>query len=1016
MANRDNTKGPQSPANKAWATRRAEDPDAGRKAANKAVETIRERHGPDAYKRMGKKAAATKQYLEDVRRYVASGRLQAGVRYKLAFADGLVKARNAVVRNDPDWARIVDDALLADTDVDHYAIYHVNRAKFLKWKDSEPEAAREALRDLWDGDAPTAERVRAFSRRLPWGSETPPENRQPDRRYTELGINGPWSRIAVISALLMAIDARRHPPLAKKYMLDTYRRSEPQVPERADDEGAEYERAMAFFDKLIDEARNRETDQPRDRLEAQTIVQALHKDDSLDTPADRRTEDPTADRGRWERYLEDIRRYVETGKLDSEEIEPKRDVEHQLQEARRAVLAGAENDLDLVAKALRHFLIGRFDNIGLDNWLQEQPEEAREALRVIWAEDAELSTVDRIRAFARLVPESLPSGKQAPPSGTGTRLRWISVLLMACGANRFPPYKWTEFNSAYERTGYSRPTPGGDEASHYEHALRFLDQLVERTQDAGLDRPNDRLEAQSVLWGVAQGVARERPCWFVGAAFDGWKDQTERFLREGVWENGYADRYLDRVKSIETGDRIAIKSTYTRKRGLPFDNRGKSTPTMAIKATGVVTQNMGDGRNLRVDWTPVEPPREWYFFVYMRTLWKVTRDSGALPWARNSLIDFTFDGAEQDYERFLRHWFPERYDDDQENQLASATARNPAGTDVSVLAVELLYEPEVLRNITKLLDDKRQVIFQGPPGTGKTYAARELATFLAGDNGQVTLVQFHPSYAYEDFVQGYRPTLIAGQAGFELRDGPLVTAAKAARTEPDALHFLIIDEINRGNLAKVFGELYFLLEYRDEDMRLQYASADDEPFSLPENLYIIGTMNTADRSIALVDLALRRRFHFVEFHPDKAPVEELLDRWLEKNSSPDMAWVADVMKRANSKLNDRQAAIGPSYFMKEDLDEEKVRLIWEHNVLPYVEEHLYGETDRLAEFDLDKLRRAARGAGTDHAPGSGSNANEAAGGNGDALATDADEEPIAETPTGDAEGNEEDGATGDAEP
>ena len=258
----------------------------------------------------------------------------------------------------------------------------------------------------------------------------------------------------------------------------------------------------------------------------------------------------------------------------------------------------------------------------------------------------------------------------------------------------------------------------------------------------------------------------------------------------------------------------------------------------------------------------------------------------------------------------------------------------------------------------RLLDDKRQVIFQGPPGTGKTYAARELARSLAGPaNDRVTLVQFHPSYAYEDFIQGYRPTLTSsGQAGFELRDGPLVDAARKARNEPDSPHFLIIDEINRGNLAKVFGELYFLLEYRDEDMTLQYAGDRDEPFSLPENLYIIGTMNTADRSIALVDLALRRRFHFVEFHPDKPPVAGLLKRWLKRNAE-DMAWVVDLVKRANAKLDDRQAAIGPTYFMKKGLSEEKVRLIWEHNVLPYVEEHLYGETDRLAEFDLEKLRR-----------------------------------------------------------
>ena len=127
---------------------------------------------------------------------------------------------------------------------------------------------------------------------------------------------------------------------------------------------------------------------------------------------------------------------------------------------------------------------------------------------------------------------------------------------------------------------------------------------------------------------------------------------------------------------------------------------------------------------------------------------------------------------------------------------------------------------------------------------------------------------------------------------------------------------------------------------------------------MPDNLWIVGTMNTADRSIALVDLALRRRFHFVEFHPDKAPVEGLLRRWLEQEATG-MEWVADVVDRANKNLSDRHAAIGPSYFMREDLDEETVGLIWEHNVLPYVEEQLYGEHARIGEFDLEKLRLGA---------------------------------------------------------
>ena len=279
------------------------------------------------------------------------------------------------------------------------------------------------------------------------------------------------------------------------------------------------------------------------------------------------------------------------------------------------------------------------------------------------------------------------------------------------------------------------------------------------------------------------------------------------------------------------------------------------------------------------------------------------------------------------------------------------------------IADELLLDPAFFHDIESCLEDesKRQAIFQGPPGTGKTYVARRLAERLAGSPERVRLVQFHPSYAYEDFVQGFRPTLKDGQAGFALRDGPLVEMAERAREAPNEKHFLIIDEINRGNLAKVFGELYFLLEYRDHAMHLQYAGEGDEPFSLPKNLYLIGTMNTADRSIALVDQALRRRFHFFEFHPDKPPINGLLKRWLEREGLG-MEWLPGVLERANGKL-DRQGAIGPSYFMgtKRGLDEETARRIWKHSVLPYVEEQLYGERDRLAEFDLDRLRREATG-------------------------------------------------------
>ena len=273
--------------------------------------------------------------------------------------------------------------------------------------------------------------------------------------------------------------------------------------------------------------------------------------------------------------------------------------------------------------------------------------------------------------------------------------------------------------------------------------------------------------------------------------------------------------------------------------------------------------------------------------------------------------------------------------------------------DFQELAKNLHLPAGFLDKINTLLEEKKQIIFQGPPGTGKTYVARKLVEHWAGSDKNVTLVQFHPSYAYEDFVHGFRPKgTDGGQVKFELQDGPLREIAKRAEADKNGNYYLIIDEINRGNISKVFGELYFLLEYRDTPIRLQYSG---EPFSLPPNLYIIGTMNTADRSIALVDLALRRRFHFVEFDPQEEPIKNLLRSWL-SDKAPDMVWVANIVENVNNELNDRNAAIGPSYFMKEELDETRVRRIWDHSVLPYIEERLFGEDQVRSKFSLDALR------------------------------------------------------------
>ena len=222
-------------------------------------------------------------------------------------------------------------------------------------------------------------------------------------------------------------------------------------------------------------------------------------------------------------------------------------------------------------------------------------------------------------------------------------------------------------------------------------------------------------------------------------------------------------------------------------------------------------------------------------------------------------------------------------------------------------------------------------------------------------------MQFHPSYSYEDFVEGFRPRLHNGQPGFELVPGPLRRIAAQAEANPAVTYILVIDELNRGNVAKVFGELYFLLEYRDEYMDLQYSGADASPgygkFRLPENLWFICTMNTADRSIALMDAALRRRFYFAPFFSGQPPVRGLLRRWLERHH-PGMVWLADLVDLANERLGDRHLGVGPSYFMgnSEELHESRARRIWNRAVIPYIEEYFFGNEDRLAEFDFDLLK------------------------------------------------------------
>ena len=663
--------------------------------------------------------------------------------------------------------------------------------------------------------------------------------------------------------------------------------------------------------------------------------------------------------------------------------------------------------------------------------------------------------------------------------------------------------------------------------------------------------------------------------WFVGASYGGTDDQMPRFLAEGIWENGYDDKLLDVVRSMRPGERIAIKSSYTRKHGLPFDSRGRAVSVMGIKAVGTITENLNDGKRVKVDWAKVEPVREWYFYTHRATIWRV------LPgeWMNDALIAFAFDDKPQDVDRFRNEPFwrerygttsPEKqrfewtdfYEAVAEKLLAHADDRTPliegiheiasrvpgltylqdkfpdgtsgplrdicpfttmgtfnrsmtdanrktiAGELAKLLGVTVPVPPSfegipVLNNqrswffayadkrgagdidalwkvfvaaskmvdgdqldtrdafiraydeatqvwgvawnlstglywahpwefltldsqsrhyinkrlglnvaisgqqgpcdgraYLKLLDDlrsrfgedgypvhsfpdlslaswmykdpvdepvpagdigtnagaeqetegevreafqvaapivpysvedilkdgcfleraeidrlldrlrtKKNLILQGPPGTGKTWLAKRLAFALMGqkDDSKVRAVQFHPNLSYEDFVRGWRPT---GEGKLSLADGVFMEAIKAASQDPSSKFVVVIEEINRGNPAQIFGELLTLLEAGkrtpNEALELCYPDADGKrrPVHIPENLYVVGTMNIADRSLALVDLALRRRFAFVGLEPRLGQVWR---EWVVKECAVDPGLVADIERRI-AELSDQMAA------------------------------------------------------------------------------------------------------------
>ena len=260
---------------------------------------------------------------------------------------------------------------------------------------------------------------------------------------------------------------------------------------------------------------------------------------------------------------------------------------------------------------------------------------------------------------------------------------------------------------------------------------------------------------------------------------------------------------------------------------------------------------------------------------------------------------------------------------------------------------EVFMNKEELENLKSLLRQKKNIILQGAPGVGKTFTAKRLAYAMMGerDKSRIELIQFHQNYSYEDFIMGYKPN---EKGGFSLENGVFYEFCRLASLNPEKEYFFIIDEINRGNLSKIFGELLMLIEkeYRGSRLKLPY---NKQLFSIPENLYIIGMMNTADRSLAMIDIALRRRFKFYSMYPgfDNASFKKMIEHHNDERTNN----VIEAVKQLNKKIKEDDSlgegfCIGHSYFCNPTSEQNWIDNIVKYEICPLLDEYWFDDRDK----------------------------------------------------------------------
>ena len=289
----------------------------------------------------------------------------------------------------------------------------------------------------------------------------------------------------------------------------------------------------------------------------------------------------------------------------------------------------------------------------------------------------------------------------------------------------------------------------------------------------------------------------------------------------------------------------------------------------------------------------------------------------------------------------------------EENPIIKAVAVEKYSAD------DLLNEVYITKNkyeqICHVLKRKKNIILQGAPGVGKTFAARRIAYSIMGskDDSRIKFVQFHQNYSYEDFIMGYKPE---GDT-FKLQNGIFCRFCQEAANHPDKKYFFIIDEINRGNLSKIFGELLMLIEsdYRGEKIKMAYSGLD---FSVPQNVYISGMMNTADRSLAMIDYALRRRFSFFDIEP--AFECDGFKHYVNSFENETFDKLIDTIKELNREISNdlslgKGFCIGHSYFCNlQKCDDVVLKEIVKYDILPMLNEYWFDEKEKVEEWQ-DRL-------------------------------------------------------------